>query len=137
MQTRSTNYFGIPYNSIDRMIFLYMVALLLVVLVLFVINRLLRMPMGRAWEALREDEIACRALGLNPTASNFRRSPSALRLPVSPVRCLLRDRASSAPNPLPFRNPLSCWLSWCSAVWAHSCGHPGGYPAGSVAGADA
>jgi branched-chain amino acid transport system permease protein len=34
---------------------------------LFVINRLMRMPIGRAWEALREDEIACRALGLNPT----------------------------------------------------------------------
>src|SRR5450830_1222837 len=31
------------------------------------IIRLLRMPIGRAWEALREDEIACRALGLNPT----------------------------------------------------------------------
>ena len=25
------------------------------------------MPVGRAWEALREDEIACRSLGLNPT----------------------------------------------------------------------
>ncbi len=25
------------------------------------------MPIGRAWEALREDEIACRALGINPT----------------------------------------------------------------------
>lgn len=23
------------------------------------------MPLGRAWEALREDEIACRSLGLN------------------------------------------------------------------------
>lgn len=42
-------------------------ALLLVVFSLFVINRLLRMPLGRAWEALREDEIACRSLGLNPT----------------------------------------------------------------------
>ncbi|BBU80121.1 hypothetical protein EIMP300_15210 [Escherichia coli] len=41
-------------------------ALLLVVLSLFVINRLLRMPLGRAWEALREDEIACRSLGLSP-----------------------------------------------------------------------
>src|SRR5699024_5986224 len=34
---------------------------------LFVSNRLIRMPIGRAWEALREDEIACRSLGLNPT----------------------------------------------------------------------
>ncbi|MDT3718605.1 high-affinity branched-chain amino acid ABC transporter permease LivM [Pseudomonas oryzihabitans] len=60
-------YFGIPYNSEYKVVFLYLIALLLVLLTLFVINRLLRMPIGRAWEALREDEIACRALGLNPT----------------------------------------------------------------------
>ncbi|AZC35750.1 high-affinity branched-chain amino acid ABC transporter permease LivM [Pseudomonas chlororaphis] len=60
-------YFGIEYNSINKVIFLYLVALLLALFALFVINRLLRMPLGRAWEALREDEIACRALGLNPT----------------------------------------------------------------------
>ena len=60
-------YFGIPYNSINKVIFLYLIALVLVLIVLFVINRLLRMPIGRAWEALREDEMACRALGLNPT----------------------------------------------------------------------
>jgi branched-chain amino acid transport system permease protein len=60
-------YFGVAYNSINKVIFLYLIALLLVLLTLFVINRLLRMPIGRAWEALREDEIACRALGMNPT----------------------------------------------------------------------
>ena len=60
-------YFGLQYNSINKVIFLYLVALLLALAALFVINRLLRMPIGRAWEALREDEIACRALGLNPT----------------------------------------------------------------------
>ncbi|MCP1617943.1 L-leucine ABC transporter membrane protein /L-isoleucine ABC transporter membrane protein /L-valine ABC transporter membrane protein [Pseudomonas sp. SLBN-26] len=60
-------YFGIAYNSQYKVVFLYLVALLLVLLTLFVINRLLRMPIGRAWEALREDEIACRALGMNPT----------------------------------------------------------------------
>ncbi|UVE18869.1 high-affinity branched-chain amino acid ABC transporter permease LivM [Pseudomonas sp. LS44] len=60
-------FFGLPYNSINKVIFLYLIALLLSLLALFVINRLMRMPIGRAWEALREDEIACRALGLNPT----------------------------------------------------------------------
>ena len=29
--------------------------------------RLRRLPIGRAWEALREDEIACRSLGINTT----------------------------------------------------------------------
>jgi branched-chain amino acid transport system permease protein len=61
------HFFGLKYDPSDRIIFLYLVALLLVVLTLFVINRLLRMPLGRAWEALREDEIACRSLGLSPT----------------------------------------------------------------------
>ncbi|MEB0045828.1 MULTISPECIES: high-affinity branched-chain amino acid ABC transporter permease LivM [unclassified Pseudomonas] len=60
-------YFGFAYNPINKVIFLYLVALVLALAALFVINRLLRMPIGRAWEALREDEIACRALGLNPT----------------------------------------------------------------------
>ncbi|MCE0461628.1 high-affinity branched-chain amino acid ABC transporter permease LivM [Pseudomonas uvaldensis] len=60
-------FFGLTYNPVSKVVFLYLVALLLALAALFVINRLLRMPIGRAWEALREDEIACRALGLNPT----------------------------------------------------------------------
>ena len=60
-------FFGLTYNPVSKVVFLYLVALLLALGALFVINRLLRMPIGRAWEALREDEIACRALGLNPT----------------------------------------------------------------------
>ena len=28
--------------------------------------RIRKLPIGRAWEALREDEIACRSLGINP-----------------------------------------------------------------------
>jgi branched-chain amino acid transport system permease protein len=60
-------FFGMAYNPVGKVIFLYLVALVLALAALFIINRLLRMPIGRAWEALREDEIACRALGLNPT----------------------------------------------------------------------
>src|SRR5690606_16027540 len=60
-------FFGLDYASINKVIFLYLIALLLVLLTLFVINRLLRMPIGRAWEALREDEIACRALCMTLT----------------------------------------------------------------------
>ncbi|WP_264758594.1 high-affinity branched-chain amino acid ABC transporter permease LivM [Aestuariirhabdus haliotis] len=61
------DFFGLSYSGTYKVIFLYILAVLLVLLTLFVINRLLRMPIGRAWEALREDEIACRSLGLNPT----------------------------------------------------------------------
>ncbi|HPE73789.1 MAG TPA: high-affinity branched-chain amino acid ABC transporter permease LivM [Candidatus Competibacter sp.] len=60
-------FFGLDYSGTDTVIFLYLVALVMTLLILYVINRLIRMPVGRAWEALREDEIACRSLGLNPT----------------------------------------------------------------------
>ena len=60
-------FFGIAFNTSHRVMFLYLLALLLVLITLFVINRLMRMPIGRTWEAMREDEIACRSLGLNPT----------------------------------------------------------------------
>jgi len=49
---------GIPFSTEQRGIFLYLIILGLCLLTLWVINRLLRMPIGRAWEALREDEIA-------------------------------------------------------------------------------
>lgn len=58
-------FFGIKYVADHKVIFLYLMAVLLVLLTLFVINRLLHA--AGAWEALREDEIACRSLGLNPT----------------------------------------------------------------------
>lgn len=60
-------FFGIDYNPDHKVIFLYLMAVVLVLFTLFVVNRMLRMPLGRAWEALRDDEIACRSLGLNPT----------------------------------------------------------------------
>ena len=58
---------GLTYQGGHMVIFLYFLALLMVLFTWFVTSRLLRMPMGRAWEALREDEIACRSLGINPT----------------------------------------------------------------------
>lgn len=55
----------IPYNPNLKFIFIYAILILVVLLVLYIKHRLTRMPIGRAWEALREDEIACRAMGLN------------------------------------------------------------------------
>ncbi|HRX60951.1 MAG TPA: high-affinity branched-chain amino acid ABC transporter permease LivM [Candidatus Competibacter sp.] len=60
-------FFGLDYSGDYTVIFLYLLGLMLVLATLFIIDRLLRMPLGRAWEALREDEIACRSLGLSPT----------------------------------------------------------------------
>jgi branched-chain amino acid transport system permease protein len=60
-------FFGLDYSSIHRIIFLYYLILLMALATNFVTMRLRKLPVGRAWEALREDEIACRALGINTT----------------------------------------------------------------------
>ncbi|WP_374545762.1 high-affinity branched-chain amino acid ABC transporter permease LivM [Rhodoblastus sp.] len=56
---------GLPFAAVHKLIFLYFVVLALALVANFVSIRLRRLPLGRAWEALREDEIACRALGLD------------------------------------------------------------------------
>ena len=59
--------FGLEFDSMQRILFLYYVILILALITNFFTMRLRRLPIGRAWEALREDETACRALGINPT----------------------------------------------------------------------
>ena len=59
--------FGLEFSPIYRTIFLYYLILGLALLTCWVTVRLRRLPVGRAWEALREDEIACRSLGINTT----------------------------------------------------------------------
>jgi branched-chain amino acid transport system permease protein len=59
--------FGLMPSSAYYKIFLFYLILALCLLTAFVTIRLRRMPVGRAWEALREDEIACRSLGINTT----------------------------------------------------------------------
>jgi branched-chain amino acid transport system permease protein len=59
--------FGLEFSPIYRTIFLYYVILTLALLTAAITVRLRHLPIGRAWEALREDEIACRSLGINTT----------------------------------------------------------------------
>ncbi len=54
-----------------RLVFLYYLILGLALITNFVTLRLRRLPIGRAWEALREDEIACRSLGIDTTATKL------------------------------------------------------------------
>jgi branched-chain amino acid transport system permease protein len=63
--------FGLPMSAAYYKIFLYYVILFLALLTAWVTIRLRRMPIGRAWEALREDEIACRSLGINTTTTKL------------------------------------------------------------------
>jgi branched-chain amino acid transport system permease protein len=58
---------GIEFSPMHRVVFLYYLILVLALVTNLVTLRLRRLPIGRAWEALREDEIACRSLGINTT----------------------------------------------------------------------
>ncbi|MDZ4792253.1 MAG: high-affinity branched-chain amino acid ABC transporter permease LivM [Hyphomicrobiales bacterium] len=64
-------FFGLEFNSVHRIIFFYYVILALALFTNFVTKRLRRLPIGRAWEALREDEIACRSLGINTVTTKL------------------------------------------------------------------
>lgn len=59
--------FGFEYSPMGRVIFLYYIIIALAMVVNLFTIQIRRLPIGRAWEALREDEIACRSLGINPT----------------------------------------------------------------------
>jgi branched-chain amino acid transport system permease protein len=59
--------FGLEFSPIHRTLFLYYIILALALVTAYVTIRLRQLPVGRAWEALREDEIACRSLGINTT----------------------------------------------------------------------
>jgi len=59
--------FGLEFDPAHRTVFLFYIILALALLTNWTAMRLRRLPIGRAWEALREDEIACRALGVNTT----------------------------------------------------------------------
>jgi branched-chain amino acid transport system permease protein len=63
--------FGLEFTPTYRVVFLYYVILALALLTNWVTLRLRRLPIGRAWEALREDEIACRSLGINTTTTKL------------------------------------------------------------------
>ena len=58
-------FLGIEYSSDYRYMFIYATLLLVVACTIFAVSKLKNMSIGRAWEALREDEIACRSLGIN------------------------------------------------------------------------
>ncbi|MCB1520321.1 MAG: high-affinity branched-chain amino acid ABC transporter permease LivM [Hyphomicrobiaceae bacterium] len=57
--------FGLEFTPLHRLVFLFYLILALALVTNAATIRLRRLPIGRAWEALREDEIACRSLGID------------------------------------------------------------------------
>lgn len=64
-------FFGIEMSLDQAITFLYYLMIVFVLFTIFVVNRLQNSRIGRAWFALREDEIACQAMGIDKTKTKL------------------------------------------------------------------
>ena len=64
-------FFGMEMSLDTAITYTYYVVVALVVITIFVVNRLQDSRLGRAWLALREDEIACQAMGIDKTKTKL------------------------------------------------------------------
>lgn len=58
-------FFGIELSLNSAIIYIYYLMIIAIIITIFVVNRLQDSRLGRAWIALREDEIACQAMGID------------------------------------------------------------------------
>ncbi|HSL61141.1 MAG TPA: high-affinity branched-chain amino acid ABC transporter permease LivM [Desulfotignum sp.] len=58
-------FFGHQFGQQDSMIYIYFIVIALVIMTIFFVHRLENSRIGRAWIALRDDEIACQAMGID------------------------------------------------------------------------
>lgn len=63
--------FGIDLTLDQAITYLYYLMIIMVLVTIFVVNRLQNSRLGRAWVALREDEIACQAMGIDKTKTKL------------------------------------------------------------------
>ncbi|MFY9397912.1 MAG: branched-chain amino acid ABC transporter permease [Desulfomonilia bacterium] len=64
-------FFGIELSLQQHTVYLYFIVVALVMLTIFVVGRLRNSRIGRAWIALREDEVACQAMGIDKTRTKL------------------------------------------------------------------
>jgi len=64
-------FFGIKMSLEQSSIFIYFLLIALVIFTIFVVNRLKDSRIGRAWIAMREDEVACQAMGIDRTKTKL------------------------------------------------------------------
>lgn len=60
-------FFGIKLSLQHATVYLYYIIVALVIFTIFIVARLKNSRLGRAWEAMREDDIACEAMGVDIT----------------------------------------------------------------------
>ena len=59
------SFFGHQFGQHASVIYIYFIVIGLVLMTIFFVNRLENSKIGRAWIALRDDEIACQAMGID------------------------------------------------------------------------
>ncbi len=62
---------GLQMSLSQSSVFLYFLMIVLTLFTIFVVNRLRNSRIGRAWIALREDEVACQSMGVDKTATKL------------------------------------------------------------------
>ncbi|THB78546.1 MAG: branched-chain amino acid ABC transporter permease [Desulfobacteraceae bacterium] len=65
------SFFGHLFSQHNSVIYLYFIIIALCILTIFFVNRLENSRIGRAWIALRDDEIACQAMGVDKTKTKL------------------------------------------------------------------
>jgi branched-chain amino acid transport system permease protein len=63
--------FGLNLSLAESIVYTYYLMILMALLTVFVVSRLQNSRIGRAWFALREDEIACQAMGIDKTRTKL------------------------------------------------------------------
>ena len=64
-------FMGLDFNLQQSTIYIYFLMIILAVFTIFIVSRLKNSRLGRAWEAMREDDIASQAMGINLTKSKL------------------------------------------------------------------
>lgn len=64
-------FFGIKFSLQQATMYIYFIMIGLTLFTIFIVNRLQHSRIGRAWVAMREDEVACQAMGINTTKAKL------------------------------------------------------------------
>ncbi len=114
--SQTHSFFGFSFPSVYMYYYLFVLCALLVI---WICTRLQHSRIGRAWAAIREDEIAAKAMGIN--TRNVKLLAFAMGASfggLSGAMFAVRSRASCRRNRSRSGNRSWCWRAWCWAAWA-------------------
>jgi branched-chain amino acid transport system permease protein len=93
-------FFGMELSLSQNITYVYFVMIGMVIFTVFVVKRLQDSRLGRAWMALREDEVACQAMGIDKTRTKL--SAFALGATWAGIGCVVFAAKTTFINPASF-----------------------------------